>query len=292
MHFADTELVLKENGNVYHLNLNPENIAENIIIVGDPQRVELISNLFDKVTFKMHNREFVTHTGLYKNQPITVLGTGIGTDNIDIVINELDALVNIDLKNRTIKKEHTTLNIVRIGTCGAMQENIPVNSTIISEYGLGLDGLMHFYNIEYSETERLLTNAFINQTQFDTKITLPYFIKASDSLLNHLMTNDFYKGITTTAPGFYGPQGRELRGKLKMPDLNEKLNQFEYNNHKVLNFEMETSALYGLSKILGHNACTVCVVIGNRFSKQFSPNYKPYIEALAKHVLDRLTLLS
>ncbi|PIQ16110.1 MAG: phosphorylase [Flavobacteriales bacterium CG18_big_fil_WC_8_21_14_2_50_32_9] len=283
-----SELVLNPDNSVYHLKLHPEQLAKNIIVVGDPGRVALISSFFDSIEHKVENREIVTHTGILNGQPITVLSTGMGTDNIDIVLNELDALVNIDLINRTIKPKKTSLNIVRIGTSGALQKDISVNSIVVSEFGLGLDGLMNYYAFEQTEEEKQLLIQFCKQTNYSTTFAKPYFVKASSFLFN-LLKEDAISGITATASGFYGPQGRVLRLPLKEDKLNEKLNQFSYNNHKIVNFEMETSALYGLSRALGHNACTVCVVVANRFSKEFSKDYKPAMDQLIQKVLLKLT---
>jgi uridine phosphorylase len=283
-----SELVLNPDNSVYHLKLHPEQLAKNIIVVGDPGRVAQISSFFDSIEHKVENREIVTHTGVLNGQPITVLSTGMGTDNIDIVLNELDALVNIDLINRTIKPIKTSLNIVRIGTSGALQKDIPVNSIVVSEFGLGLDGLMNYYAFEQTEEEKQLLIQFYKQTNYSTTFAQPYFVKAS-SFLFDLLKEDAISGVTATASGFYGPQGRVLRLPLKEDKLNEKLNQFSYNNHKIVNFEMETSALYGLSRALGHNACTVCVVVANRFSKEFSKDYKPAMNQLIQKVLLKLT---
>lgn len=285
---AASELVLNPDNSVYHLKLQPEQIAKNIIVVGDPGRVSLISSRFDTIEHKVENREIVTHTGTLNGTKISVLSTGMGTDNIDIVLNELDALVNIDLEKREIKEEKTVLNIVRIGTCGALQKEIPVNSVVISEFGLGLDGLMNYYEFEHTTEEIELLNRFYKQTNYPLHFAQPYFVKASPTLFNLLKT-DAISGITATASGFYGPQGRVLRLALKEKQLNEKLNIFAYNNYKIANFEMETSALYGLARALGHNACTVCVVVANRFSKEFSNDYKPAMHQLIENVLLKLT---
>lgn len=285
---AASELVLNPDNSVYHLKLQPEQIAENIIVVGDPGRVALISNHFNSIEHKVENREIVTHTGTLNGTKISVLSTGMGTDNIDIVLNELDALVNINLSTRTIKDQKKVLNIVRIGTCGALQKEISVNSVVISEFGLGLDGLMNYYAFEQTEEEKELLRQFYSQTDYPLHFAQPYFVKASPSLFN-ILKSDATIGITATASGFYGPQGRVLRLPLKENKLNEKLNQFSYNNHKIANFEMETSALYGLSRALGHNACTVCVVVANRFSKEFSKDYKPAMNQLIQKVLLKLT---
>lgn len=285
---AASELVLHPDNSVYHLKLHPEQIAENIIVVGDPGRVALVSAHFNTIEHKVENREIITHTGTLNGKRISVLSTGMGTDNIDIVLNELDALVNIDLKERSIKEKKTALNIVRIGTCGALQKEIPVNSVVISEFGLGLDGLMNYYEFNHTEEEKELLKQFYLQTNYPLHFAQPYFVKASPTLFN-LLKSDATSGITATASGFYGPQGRVLRLPLKEKQLNEKLNLFAHNNYKIVNFEMETSALYGLANALGHNACTVCVVVANRFSKEFSKDYKPAMNQLIEKVLLKLT---
>ena len=289
---APTELVLNPDNSVYHLKLHPHQIAKDIILVGDPGRVKIISSLFDTVEHQIENREIVTHTGRLNGKAITVLSTGMGTDNIDIdiVINELDALVNIDLENRTVKNEHTALNLVRIGTSGALQAEIPVDDFIVSEYGLGLDGLMNYYEYDSTPEEQELLTQFYAQTNYNKTFAQPYFVKGAPELFDKLKTgNRCHAGITATASGFYGPQGRVLRIPLKETQINEKLNQFNFQNKKVVNFEMETSALYGLSRALGHNACTVCAVIGNRFTKEFSKDYKATVKELIAFTLERLT---
>ncbi len=285
---APSELVLNSDNSVYHLKLHPHQIAEDIIVVGDPGRVETISSYFDTIEHKITNREIVTHTGTLNGKRLSVLSTGMGTDNIDIVLNELDALVNIDLENRCIKSEHKSLNIVRIGTSGSLQADIPVDSFVLSQYGLGLDGLMNYYNFLQTDEENQLLSEFYNQTNYQKIFAQPYFVKASDKLFN-LFKEDCYYGITATASGFYGPQGRVLRIPLKEYSLNEKLNHFNYNGHRIVNFEMETSAIYGLSRALGHNACTVCAVVANRFTNEFSKDYKPVIKNLIELVLNKLT---
>lgn len=284
---APSELIINPDGSVYHLKLKPEHIATNVIVVGDPGRVEMISSKFDKIEYKIQNREFITHTGIYKGKRITVLATGIGTDNIDIVLNELDAAVNIDLEKRTIKEKHTQLNIIRIGTSGALQEDITVDSFVASTHGLGLDGLLPFYKDLSKINEEELTFEFISQTKWNNEFNRPYIIKGSEDLLNKIAF-DFYKGITATANGFYGPQGRKLRLELQRNDLNELLNRFSYKNLRITNFEMETSALYGLGKLLGHNTCTVCAIVANRMAQQYSKDYKTAIDKLITIVLERL----
>ncbi|MCX6295585.1 MAG: nucleoside phosphorylase [Bacteroidetes bacterium] len=285
---AETELILNPNGSVYHLQLLPENIAENIIIVGDQGRVETVSNFFDTVDFKVQNREFVTHTGTFNGKRVMVISSGIGTDNIDILINELDAAVNIDLKTRTIKKEHTSLKIVRIGTSGALQSDIPVDNFVVSTHGLGFDGLLNYYLDLNKVNENEVSEAFIKQTNWNNNLPYPYAVKGSEMLINKIGF-DLIKGITATAPGFYGPQGRKLRLTPWVEDFNQQLTDFKHKENRITNFEMETSALYGLGALLGHQTCTVCSIIANRITKQYSKNYHVAVEQLIKLVLERLT---
>jgi len=284
----ETELILNPNGSVYHLQLLPEHIAENIIIVGDQGRVSTVSNYFDTVDVKIQNREFVTHIGTYKGKKVMVLSSGIGTDNIDILINELDAAVNIDLKTRTIKVEKTKLNIVRIGTSGALQADIPVDNYVVSTYGLGFDGLLNYYQDLSKVNENELSEAFIKQTNWNKSLPYPYAIKGSEALINKIGF-DQIKGITATAPGFYGPQGRKLRLSPWVEDFNQQLTDFNHNGIRITNFEMETSALYGLGKLLGHETCTICAIIANRVAKKYSKDYHPAVENLIQLVLERLT---
>ncbi len=284
----ETELILNPNGSVYHLQLLPEHIAENIIIVGDQGRVSTVSNYFDTIDVKIQNREFVTHVGTYKGKKVMVLSSGIGTDNIDILINELDAAVNIDLKTRTIKTEKTKLNIVRIGTSGALQADIPVDNYVVSTYGLGFDGLLNYYQDLSKVNDNELSEAFIKQTNWNKNLPYPYAIKGSETLINKIGF-DQIKGITATAPGFYGPQGRKLRLSPWVEDFNQQLTDFNHNGIRITNFEMETSALYGLGKLLGHETCTVCAIIANRVAKKYSKDYHPAVENLIQLVLERLT---
>ena len=283
-----SELVLNADRSIYHLKLHPHQLAKDIIVVGDPGRVETISNYFDSIEHKVSNREIVTHTGTLNNKPLTVMSTGMGTDNIDIVLNELDALVNIDLENRVIKEEHTSLNIVRLGTSGSLQKDVPVDSFVISELGLGLDGLMNYYDFEQTAEEKELLQQFYKQTNYSKTFAEPYFVKGSSELFDKLK-DGCISGITATAPGFYGPQGRILRIPLKETQINEKLSGFNFNDYRITNFEMETSALYGLSRALGHKACTVCAIIANRFLKTGSENYKLAVQQLIEQTLYKLT---
>jgi uridine phosphorylase len=288
--FEESELILTNENKIYHLNLAPEDIADDIIVVGDPGRVKEISKYFDSIELKVQNRELFSHTGMYNKKRITALSTGMGPDNIDIVLNELDALANIDFKTRTAKTSHRQLRIIRIGTSGALQADIPVDSYVSSAYGLGIDGVMNFYKKTQEILDHDLTNEFIRQSGWPSFFAKPYAIGASDTLLKKIAF-DMLQGITATAPGFFGPQGRELRGELAFPELNSRLTSFNYKGQKITNFEMETSALYGLGKVLGHETLTICVIIANRISKQFTKNYKPLIENLIKIVLDRITVV-
>lgn len=285
---AETELILNPDGSVYHLRLLPEHITENIIIVGDPGRVDTVSRVFDTVDVKIQNREFVTHGGTYNGKRVLVISSGIGTDNIDILLNELDAAVNIDLKTRRVKETHTALNLVRIGTSGALQADIPVNSFVISEFALGFDGLLNYYAGLSGINEDALSEMFITQSNWAKNLPYPYSIKGSEHLLHKIGTGCI-KGITATAPGFYAPQGRKLRLDPWVTDFNQQLTDFHYGEKRITNFEMETSALYGLGKLLGHQTCTVCVIIANRITKQFSPDYPQYMNRLIEHILERLT---
>lgn len=284
----ESELIINPDGSIYHLKLRPEHISKNIIIVGDPDRVNRISRQLDIIEYKIQNREFITHTGYLNNVRLTILSTGIGTDNIDIVMNELDATVNIDLKTRKVKEELTSLNIIRLGTSGALQTDIPVDSFIISEYGLGFDGLLNFYHYENNIFEDEMSEAFIQQTNWNKRLPYPYIIKCSEFLINKIGSG-LRKGITVTAPGFYGPQGRELRLRTRFPELYHKLESFEYNGNRITNFEMETSALFGLGKLLGHQTITVCAIIANRVIKQYSKDHNKTIDTLIEHLLAKLT---
>lgn len=286
--FPETELILTKEKRVYHINLRAEDIADDVIVVGDQHRVEKISKLFSKIEFKTEHREFVTHTGIFNGKRVTVLSTGIGTDNIDIVMNELDAAVNINLETRELNPVHRSLNVVRLGTSGALQADIPVNGIVVSSHGLGLDGLLNFYDNWESVGEKSISEAFIKHTGWLPNLPYPYCVKASDQLLSRFQQGT-HIGITATAPGFYGPQGRQIRLKAAMPDLNELLTAFRLAEHRITNFEMETSALYGLGKLLGHNCLTACVIIANRVRKEFTSDYAKSVEILIEESLQRLT---
>ena len=286
---GESELILNKDGSIFHLHLLPQNIADTIILVGDQDRVDMISKYFDKIEFKVQNREFRTHTGYYNGKRITALSTGIGTDNIDIVLNELDAVCNIDLEQRVVKNEHKSLNLVRIGTSGALQEDILVDTPVISEMAIGFDGLLNFYQDRDKISDLKIEKAFTEFVNWNNKLAKPYFVGASDDLLNLVGNTDMRRGLTISAPGFYAPQGRFLRLPVIDPDLNSKISDFNYNNNKITNFEMESSAIYGLSKLLGHRAVTVCNIIANRIRKEYSQDYKVSMEKLVVKVLDRLT---
>jgi len=284
----DSQLIVNAEGAIYHLNLKPEQIADTIIIVGDPGRVSTISKHFDKIEYKGQNREIMTHTGRIGKKHISVMSTGMGPDNIDIVLNELDALVNIDLKERIRKSEHKSLNIVRLGTSGAVQADVPVDSFVMSKYGLGIDGLMNFYETANGILETEMNEALIKHTNWPADLAKPYIVKSSENLAEKIGF-DMLQGITATAPGFYGPQGRQLRMGLKYPDFIQRLESFTYNDERILNFEMETSALYGLGRSLGHNVLTVCAVIANRITETYTKDHHPPINRLIQILLERLT---
>jgi uridine phosphorylase len=288
---GESELILNQDGSIFHLHLKPEFIADTCILVGDQDRVDMISKYFDKLEFKTQNREFKTHTGTFQGKRITVLSTGIGTDNIDIVMNELDAICNIDLNTRTIKDTHRKLNIVRIGTSGALQGDIPVDTPVITQMAIGFDGLLNFYKDRDLIASADIEKAFVEHTEWNSKLAAPYFIGASENLCQKVGF-DMMKGLTISAPGFYGPQGRVLRLPLVDDKLNEKISSFWYNDLRINNFEMESSAIYGLSRLLGHEALTVCVVIANRIRKEYSKNYKKAVEKLVLNVLNRLSDLN
>jgi uridine phosphorylase len=286
--FPETELILTSDHRVYHINLKGEDIADDVIVVGDQHRVAQISAHFSKIEFKTEHREFVTHTGIYNGKRVTVLSTGIGPDNIDIVMNELDAAVNINLETRELNPTHRSLNIIRLGTSGALQADIPVNGIVVSSHGLGLDGLLNFYDNWQSINEDEISNSFIKHTGWLPNLPFPYCVKASNQLIQRFKEGT-HIGITATAPGFYGPQGRQIRLKAAMPDLNDLLTNYKLGEHRITNFEMETSALYGLGKLLNHQCLTACVIIANRVRKEFTSDYKKSVEILIQESLQRLT---
>jgi uridine phosphorylase len=282
---AESELIINDRGAVYHLNIRPEELAHNIITVGDPERVNLVSKYFDKIETKSHHREFFSCTGLIGRKRITVVSTGIGTDNIDIVLNELDALLNIDFETRTIKKNLSQLNIIRVGTAGSLQANIPVDSFVVSTHGLGIDNLLNFYVHQQNEEEKELLHSFVTLTQMHNRFSQPYITGASSSLIKHFV-NGFHHGITVTCPGFYGPQGRVLRLGLSNPTFIDKLTQFQFGNHRIANFEMETAGIYGLGKILNHHCLSISAIVANRITKQFSKDGSETIEKLIVKTLE------
>lgn len=284
-----SELILNNDGTIFHLHLKPENIADNILLVGDQARVETVAGFFEKVEFSAKNREFRTVTGWYNGQKFSVISTGIGTDNIDIVLNELDALVNIDLNTRQIKKEKKSLSIVRIGTSGSLQEDIPVNAFVVAKKSIGFDGMLNFYANREQHCDLAFEKAFKQFTGWNDSLPTPYVVDSSKNLFSQFGDKQFLKGVTISAPGFYGPQGRVLRLPLAMPQLNQLLNKFRFEGLKITNFEMESSAIYGLSKMLGHQALTVCLIIANRVTGQANENYRPEMKKLIKTVLDKLT---
>ncbi len=264
-----SELIINDRGAIYHLNLRPEEIADTIITVGDPERVAAISQYFDKVEFKLAHREFITHTGFIGNKRISVVSTGIGPDNIDIALNEIDALANIDFATRTIHEQKKSVSIIRMGTCGSLQGEVGVDQLVAGTHGLGIDNLLYFYTIQNNEEEKAILNAFEKHTQISSNQIHPYIATASAGLIKHF-TEGYSHGITVTCPGFYGPQGRILRLPLKMPNLVDQMTSFSYGNHRIANFEMETSAIYGLCNLLGHQCLSINVIIANRVKKEYS----------------------
>lgn len=282
---AASELIINDRGAIYHVNCRPEEIANTIITVGDPDRVKEVSKYFDSIEYRNEHREFITHTGFIGSKRISVTSTGIGPDNIDIVMNELDALVNIDFETRTIKENLTALKIIRVGTSGSLQQEIPVDSFVASTHGLGLDNLMNFYQHSSNEEEKQLLHSFNTHTQLHQGITSPYITGAGVSLLKEFV-DGFHQGITVTCPGFYGPQGRVLRMGLTQPQLIDRLTSFHFGQHRISNFEMETSALYGMSKVLGHHCLSLSAIVANRISKEFSSDGGAAVENLIKKTLE------
>ena len=287
---APSELIINDRGAIYHLNLRPEELAPIVLTVGDPDRVETVSKYFDTVEVRQHHREFVTHTGRLGNKRITVVSTGIGPDNIDIVLNELDALVNIDLQTRLIKDELSHLQIIRLGTSGSLQRDIPVDSFVASTHGLGIDNLLNFYRSEENEEEKQLLQSFITQTQLQAQISRPYITGAASTLLRHFV-DGYHQGVTVTCPGFYGPQGRVLRLGLSHPHLVDRLTSFSFGNHRISNFEMETSAIYGLGRLLGHQCLSLSAIVANRVSNEFSEDGQAAVENLIKRSLEIISAM-
>jgi uridine phosphorylase len=287
MPLKESELIINPDGSIYHLNLKPSEVADTIITVGDPDRVASVSKYFDTIEVKKHKREFNTHTGTYKGKRITVISTGIGTDNIDIVFNELDALVNIDFDTREIKTDLKSLDIIRIGTSGAIQENIPINSFLISDLAVGFDSLLHFYDSEDIQNHTI-SQEIIKQTNWFDKKSKPYVVKGSSQLIEQFSSAKTVNGFTATNVGFYGPQGRILRLKTQDDDLNSKLSAFNYKDLKITNLEMETAGIYGLSKLLGHNALSLNAILANRSTGEFSDNPSEIVDQLIRYTLDKL----
>jgi uridine phosphorylase len=277
---GDSELIITPNGCIYHLDLHPDEIAETIITVGDPDRVAKVSRYFDRIEVKKEHREFVTHTGYIGSKRITVLSTGIGPDNVEIVLNELDALVNIDFNSRTEKSHHTQLKIFRMGTSGSLQDDIEVDSLLVSSFGIGLDNMLHYYKHEYNAEEGFILNDFQNHTSLQGRPVEPYIAECSIQLLNHFTTNDFIHGVTLTCPGFYAPQGRRLRLPLAYPNLVEKAASFQSGAHRITNMEMETAAIYGLGKLLGHQCLSINNIINNRKAKTFSEDLPKAVDRM------------
>jgi uridine phosphorylase len=287
-HFPPSELIVNSDGSIFHLHLKPEQLADNVILVGDPGRVALVAAYFDSQECSVSSREFNTITGSYKGKRISVISTGIGTDNIDIVMNELDALSNIDLINRVEKSEFRQLNIVRIGTSGGMQPDIPLGSFLISEKSIGFDGMLNFYAGRDSVSDLEFEVAMKKHLNWNKQLAAPYVVDADVELVNRIGKDDMLRGVTISANGFYGPQGRVLRLDLADMQLNDKIESFRFGNYKITNYEMEGSAIAGLSKLMGHKAMTVCCIIANRRVEAANTDYKPYIEKLVTTVLDRI----
>ncbi len=283
----DSELIINGDGSIFHLHLKPEDIADNIILVGDQNRTDVVAKFFDTTELTVQNREFRTVTGYKNGKRITVVSTGIGTDNIDIVLTELDALVNIDFKTRLPKEEHKTLNIVRIGTCGSLQADIPVGEPVVTAIAGGLDGLLNFYKDRNKVCDLELERLFQEHTKRSELLARPYFVESSPEILKKL--SKFRQGITLSAPGFYGPQGRVVRLGIIDEDINSKIETFEYKGLKVNNYEMESSAINGLGRLLGHNTATVCLVIANRRCHKFADGYRNAMPNLVEQVIDVLT---
>ena len=286
-HIGSSELILNPDGSVYHINLRPEHVGSHIIFVGDPARVDRVAKHFEKIDFTTQKREFRTVVGWLKGKRFTVVSTGIGPDNIDIVINELDALVNIDLDKRVRKQQHTSLNLIRIGTSGSLQKDIPVDSMVLGKYGLGFEGLLHFYKSDHI-LEKDLEEAFVRHTNYPENRSRPYFVKNNSTLESLLVSEEVFTGITATAGGFYGPQGRVLRLQLDREDMNQKIESFRFNDLKISNLEMETSAIYGLSRLLGHKAVSMNAIIANRANLTFSGDPYKAVDRLIEYTLNKL----
>lgn len=286
--FPPSELIINSDGSIFHLHLRPEQLADKVILVGDPERVSLIASFFESIECEASNREFHSITGSYRDKRITVVSTGIGTDNCDIVVNELDALANIDLGTRKEKETFRQLTLVRIGTSGGLQSYCPVSSFVISRKSIGFDGLLHFYAGSENVRNREMEAAFLNHMQWPDSHNSPYIVEADSELADRIAGDDMINGVTISANGFYGPQGRELRIPLADPEMNEKISSFVNGTERITNFEMESSAIAGLCKLLGHKAVTVCCIIANRIALNANSDYKPHIGQLIETVLNRI----
>ncbi len=287
MIFPDSELPINSDGSAFHLHLKPEQITDRIILVGDPGRVDMISGMLDSVRFSMFSREFKSVIGTYRGKEVMALSTGIGSDNIDIVVNELDALANIDYSTRTEKAEHRTLTLVRVGTCGAIQEDLPVGTYLVSEKSVGMDGVLNYYPAVNDVSDADFEQEFCRQTGVMDRWARPYVVSSDPELVERI-GKDMSMGVTVTAVGFYAPQGRCLRGGLAHPDFNERLRAFRFGRYRITNYEMESSALEGMARMLGHKAMTVCLVVANRYSKSMFTDYHGSMEGLVRTVLDRI----
>lgn len=282
---AESELIINSRGAIYHLDVRPEELATTVVTVGDPERVKEVSKHFNTIEYKCKHREFVTHTGMIGNKRLSVVSTGIGPDNVDIVVNELDALVNIDFESRMVKPELTRLTIIRLGTSGALQDDIPVDSIVASTHGLGIDNLLNYYKHDNNDEEMQIIQQFVAHTQISSNFSQPYISSAGSGVLKHFV-NGFHHGITITCPGFYGPQGRVLRLGLTNPDLIDRLTEFRFGQHRITNFEMETSAIYGLGKLLGHQCLSLSTIVANRIKKEFSKDGNAAIEKMIVKALE------
>jgi len=281
----ESELIITADGQVYHINLRPENLAPIVITVGDPDRVKEVSKYFDTIEFKTQHREFVTYTGTLGKKRLTVLSSGIGPDNIDIVMNELDACVNIDFETRSVKEQHTALSIIRFGTSGSLQADIPVDSLVVSSHGIGLDNVLHYYQLQNTQHEKDLCAAFVKHTSLEGKNIIPYVVEGSKDLLSHF-GEGYHQGITVTCPGFYAPQGRVVRAGLQFPELVNQLSGFSFGEHRITNFEMETSAIFGLGRVFGHHCLAINAIVANRINKTFTKDGGKIIDSMIKRNLE------
>ena len=288
MRIPESELIINADGSVFHIHLKPEELADTVIMVGDPGRVDMIAEYLTDIEFRHASREFVSVTGKYRGKRITVLSHGIGPDNIDIVMTELDALANIDFATRELRPEHRTLKILRIGTSGALHADIPLGAYVLSHISVGFDGVMNWYGNREKVTDAGVEAAFKRHMHWDPNLPSPYFVKASDEIIRRF-ADCTVKGVTISAPGFYGPQGRVVRIPLAMPDMLENIESFRFDGYRITNFEMESAPLAGMARHLGHEACTVCCAIANRYLQSSNPDYKPQIRGLVELALDRMT---